>query len=71
MKGLFDTYSYYTKQPEKIPEPQINPKFDSELKEKLDNVQNANLIKVDPSDKIAKKRNNIKNFDVSDYLFEN
>lgn len=70
MKGLFDTYSYYTKQPEKVPEPQINPKFD-ELKEKLENVQNANLIKVDPSDQLTKKRNNIKNFDVSDYLFEN
>ena len=50
MKGLSDTYLYYTKQPEKIPEPQINPSFDSDLKDKLENVQNANLIKVDPSD---------------------
>ena len=49
MKGLYDTYSWYTKQPEKVPEPQINPKFDSNLKDKLDNVQTANLIKVDPS----------------------
>lgn len=38
MKGLYDTYSWYTKQPEKVPEPQINPKFDSNLKDKLDNV---------------------------------
>jgi hypothetical protein len=38
LKGLYDTYSWYTKQPEKVPEPQINPKFESDLKEKLQNV---------------------------------
>jgi hypothetical protein len=71
MKGLSDSYIYYTKTSDKVPEPQINPKFDTDLKEKLKNVQNANLIKIDPSDQITKKRNNIKNFEVSDYLYEN
>ena len=68
MKGFYDTYSWYTKQPDKVPEPTIN---DNSLKEKLQNVQNANLIKVDPSQHMMKKRNNIKNFDTSAYLMEN
>lgn len=71
VKSIYDTMSYINLLPEKDHEGQINPQFDSELKEKLDDVQNANLFKVDPSDQISRKRNNIKNFEASDYLFEN
>jgi hypothetical protein len=72
MKGLYDTYSYYTAKPEKPPEPQITAKFDDGgLKDKLSDVQNANLIRIDPSEEVIKKRNNIKNFDAMSYLFEN
>jgi hypothetical protein len=41
------------------------------MKEKLQNVQNANLIKVDPSKLLRKQRKSIKNFDAGAYLFEN